>query len=113
MFSSMPFGHPPIKAHPSKPFRTLADEAQAGYLMKVNCNLCRRTIYYLAADLVQFVGAAHPVHIAPLACRTCKTAEYMRMTVHSPRIGDHRRLPGRRIDKVVRVTKWKDVLLGE
>ncbi len=113
MFSFMPVGHPPIKAHPSKPFRTLADEALAGYLMKVNCNLCRRTIYYLATDLVQFVGAAHPVHIPPFACGTCKTMEYMRMTVHSPQIGDYGRLPVRRIDKVVQVTKWKTVLLGE
>ncbi len=81
--------------------------------MKVNCNLCRRTIYYLATDLVQFVGAAHPVHILPFACGTCKTAEYMRMTVHAPDIGDCGKLRMRRIDKVVQVTKWIDVLLGE
>lgn len=113
MFSLMPAGHRPIKPHPSKPWRTLKDEVRDGYLMKLQCGLCRRTVYFLPADLIQMVGADHYSHKPPFTCRTCQTSEYLRITVHKPQPGDYGRLPVRRIIKIVRRAKWVNVRLGD
>lgn len=109
----MPAGRPPITAHPGKPFRTLADAAREGQLIQLQCNLCRRSAYFLATDLIKAVDPRHPLHIPPFACSKCKTMEYMRMSVRLPQAGDYGRLPVRRLDRVVQVQKWRDGLLGE
>lgn len=43
----------------------------------LKCNLCHRSIYFLAEDLATYIGPRHPVHIPPLPCSTCKTVEYV------------------------------------
>lgn len=35
------------------------------------------------------------------------------MKVHMPQAGDYGRLPVRRLDRIVKVQKWKDTMLGE
>lgn len=109
----MPASHPPIHNHPGKPFRTLGDAARDGHLMLIRCNLCRRSTYFHASDLVKVVDPRHPLHRPPFPCSRCKTAEYLRMTPHSPRAGDFGRLPVRVLDKVVQVHKWRDTKLGD
>jgi hypothetical protein len=109
----MPVGHPPVRAHPGKPFRTLADAAKQGQLVVLRCNHCRRTTYFLASDLVVFVGPDHPAHVPPMACSRCRKTDYVNVDLLSPRPGDYGRLDVRRLVDVVTVHKWKTVKLGE
>ena len=109
----MPVGHPPVRAHPGKPFRTLADAAGSGQLVLLSCNHCRRTTYFLASDLVTFVGPDHPAHVAPMPCSRCGMTEYVNVILLTPRPGDYGRLEVRRLVDVVTVHKWRNMKLGE
>lgn len=75
--------------------------------------MCRRSIYFMAIDLVTFIDPNHPLHIPVFRCEKCKTAEFVSMTTHYPQAGDYGRLPVRRLDKVIQVRKWRNAKLGE
>ena len=61
----------PIRAHPAKPFRTIADAARSHQLLTLRCNLCRRRMSYLASDLVQVIDPTWPIHVPPFGCGKC------------------------------------------
>ncbi len=109
----MPESYLPIRAHPAKPFRTIKDAADDGQLLVLKCNLCRRTTYFLAIDLLTIIDPKHPVHIPPFPCGRCKTREYVNVKIHHPNPGDYGQLPVRRPGKIVRIQKWRNVKLGE
>ena len=94
---AMPAGHPPIRAHPAKPFRTLRDAARHGQLVLLRCNLCKRGATFLATDLVQVFDPDLPVHIPPLPCSQCKKIEYVDIRIESLCHKDRGRLIIRRL----------------
>ena len=98
-------------SHPAKPPYRLADAARQGMLVVVKCNLCRRCVHYLAADLVEVLPGDRPA-LAPLGrCSACRTAEYMRVTLRQPHAGDVGQLVVRRPGKARVVREWHDVPL--
>lgn len=109
----MPQGYLPSRAHPAKPFHTIRDAAKDGQLLVQKCNLCRRTIYFLASDLVSLIDPTYPVHIPFFKCSRCETWEFIHVSVHHPSPGDYGRLIVRRPGKIVRTQKWRTVVLGD
>ncbi|QDC11291.1 hypothetical protein FHY55_19540 [Oceanicola sp. D3] len=110
---AMPAGRPPIRAHPSKPFRSSKDAAVDGLLLLIRCNLCRRAIYSTPSDLMKIVDPQHPLHLPPFPCSRCGQTEYVEMRQHRPAHGDYGRIPIRKLEKVVEVKIWKNVMLGD
>ncbi|WP_162791864.1 hypothetical protein [Sulfitobacter sp. DFL-23] len=104
----MPAGRPPIHPHPGKPFRTIADAANEGCLLLVRCNLCRRSIYFLASDLLTVIDPKHPLHLPPFPCSRCSKIEYVEIKERWPRADDYGHL---KVRKLVQV--WKTDKLGE
>ena len=84
----MPAGHPPIRAHPAKPFRTLRDAAASGEVVLMRCGLCRRGATFLASHLIQVVDPMHPVHLPPFGCSKCGTTEYTDIRMATPQSKD-------------------------
>jgi hypothetical protein len=107
----MPAGHPPIRAHPAKPFNTLADAARNGQLIVQRCNLCRRRINYLATDLIGVADPKHPTHIPLFPCGKCGTNEYVSIRVESAGADKIGKVVIRRPGKLVQ--KWRTVMLGD
>ena len=69
----MPVSHPPVRAHPGKPFRTWSDAARDRQVVTIRCNGCRRSENFLAEDFALVFGPEQPVHIPPFACSRCGT----------------------------------------
>jgi hypothetical protein len=90
----------------------LADAARAGMLVKLWCSLCRRTTYYLAADLLAVYGD-QPFFDFRLPCSRDKTCEFVHIDYRWPQPGDVGHLPIRRPGRVVARRKWHTVRLGE
>lgn len=99
--------------HPNKKPWSLGNAAELGQLLVVRCNLCRRTVYFLASDLLEFFDDMRPAHRPPFACSKCRTMEFMHVKVRSPEPGDWGNLPVRRPAEVVRIQKWRTVKLGD
>lgn len=66
----MPVSFPPVHPYPGER-RTLADAAKSGQIVTLRCYRCRRTVNFLAADLVGIVGPGHYLHVPPFACTRC------------------------------------------
>ncbi|WP_394181151.1 hypothetical protein [Yoonia maritima] len=109
----MPAGHPPIRAHPAKPFRTLRDAAVSGEVVLIRCGLCRRGATFLASDLIQVVDPMHPVHLPPFGCSKCGTTEYIDIRMATPQSKDVGLMPVRRLVGSKKVWLWQDKVLGE
>jgi hypothetical protein len=62
----------------------MADAARAGMLITLRCDLCRRTVHYWAADLVQVVGPMHRSRVPPWPCGKCKTSEFITLRCEVP-----------------------------
>lgn len=108
---AMPAGHPPITAHPAKPFYTLGDAAKSGQLIVQRCNICRRTVNFLATDLIKIVDPKHPTHIPVFPCGQCRSREFVRIKVESARPADIGKIVIRRPGQLIQ--KWRSVMLGD
>jgi len=106
----MPASRPPIRAHPGKPFRTLADAAGDNQVMTIKCNLCRKKISFIASDLVAVVGPDWPVHIPPFGCSKCGK-EYINVEFWRVQPEHLGRVAVRRPFKLVQ--KWRTEMLGD
>lgn len=84
--------------------RNLSEAAAAGMIMTVKCDMCRRTVHFWASDLVQILGAHHPLSKPPWLCSKCKTADYMHVRC---KVWSTNSLQGLIIRRPVRkVTRW-------
>ncbi|SOE18569.1 hypothetical protein SAMN05877838_3497 [Hoeflea halophila] len=99
--------------HPAKPVSTLQHAANYAQIIAVNCSLCRRSINYLATDLVQVLNPARPVDGPPFSCSRCGTAEYISVKVKTPAAGDYGHLVIRRLLGIRSVSEWGNRPLGE
>lgn len=78
----MPVSFPPVHPYPGE-CRTLADAAKSSQIVTLRCHRCRRTVNFLAADLVQIVGPGHYLNVPPFACTRCGTDEFVAVSVRS------------------------------
>jgi hypothetical protein len=99
--------------HNSNEVFRLADAARTGVLLRVRCDGCRRTVYYLASDLVELLRPERPAHEPPFACSRCRTADYILVKIHTPDSGDYGHLEVRRPGPVVKTQTWRTVKLGD
>lgn len=99
--------------HNSNEIFRLDDAARTGVLLRVRCNLCQRTAYYLATDLAELFDPNRPAWQPPFPCSKCKTDEYVTVKVHSPAAGDYGNLLVRRPGKLLRTQTWRTVKLGD
>ena len=103
----MPVPHPPIRAHPGKPFRTWSDAARDRQVVTIRCNRCRRSENFLAEDFALVFGPEQPVHIPPFACSRCRTRDYLDLALRVPSAEDCVTLRVRRPVKPVRRWIWQ------
>lgn len=99
--------HYPGKTH------LLRHAAAEQQLVIVKCNLCRRSITYLATDLVTVCDPEQPALAVPFACSKCRTTEFMRVTLTSAMPGDYGHIVIRRPGAVRRIQTWRNVRLGD
>lgn len=112
-YADMPEEYRKYHRHPGHPIRTLQDAADDGQIIAVRCNLCRRLINYLAADLVEVLNPSRPVDAPPFACSRCGTASYIDVRVKTPSTGDYGNLIIRRLLGVRSVSEWGNRPLGK
>lgn len=110
---NMPDIHRPSRAYPGKREFSLADAAKIGQLVKMRCNLCRRTVYFLASDLAIIVGPDHPARAVPFPCSRCRKADYIDVKLHTPSADDFGYLLVRRPGAVKRTQTWRTMRLGD
>lgn len=106
----MPESFPPVRPYPGK-HRTMIDAAASNQIVTLRCNGCRRTVNYLATDLIEVVGPHHHLQIPPFDCSRCGTTEYVEVKVRCPtqeEVGliTVRRPAGKR-------QLWRNEVLGE
>jgi hypothetical protein len=93
---------------------TLDQAAALNWIVKVWCNGCRRTTYYLASDLAEvFGGKLFAFDPPPISCSRCKTDEMLHAEAGSPRDGDWGNLQVRRPGPVRHTQTWRTVRLGD
>lgn len=109
----MPEQYRKFHRHPAKPIRTLQDAADDAQIIVVRCGLCRRSINYLATDLVQVLNPSRPVDAPPFACSRCGTADYMSVRVKTPSLADYGQLTIRRHLDIRSVSEWGNRPLGD
>lgn len=101
------------KRHPYRKPYSLGQAADDGQLLVVRCNGCRRTLHYLASDLVEFFGREQPAHKPPFSCTRCGNDHLMHVSLRSPEAGDYGHLLVRRPAEIVEIQKWRTVRLGD
>ena len=101
------------KRHPYNRPYSLGQAADDGLLLVVRCVNCRRTLHFLAADLLQFYERDRPAEQPPFSCSRCKTDQFVRVSPRLPDPGDYGSLLIRRPAEVVQIQKWKTVRLGD
>jgi hypothetical protein len=84
---------------------TLQDLAIDGRLLVVRCNLCRRTTYFLASDLVTYYGPKKLLSSLFQRCSTCGKSDYMHVGHRFPDLDDDGALTIRRPKHV---WQWRD-----
>lgn len=84
---------------------TIGDLAIDGRLLVVRCNLCRRTTYFLASDLVEYYGPAKLFGSLFQSCSTCGKSEYMSVGHRFPDLDDDGALTIRRPKQI---WQWRD-----
>lgn len=97
--------------HPyARPF-SLREAAERNMLVAVTCNHCRRSVHYLASDLVGILDPRRPA-LAPFSsCAKCKSREYIKIKLRSVHPGDFGVLIIRRPGKTRLVRDWHDAAL--
>jgi hypothetical protein len=94
-----------------RPVFGLKAAADRGYLLKVNCRGCRRTRYFLPADLAEQYDD-HEVDDITFTCPKCGTNRRVVVTLYTPQLGDWGSLEVRR-PLPVSMVKWRTVKLGD
>ena len=87
----------------------MKDAAEANQLITLRCYKCRRSVTYLAKDLVGIVGEEWSLHIPPFNCHK-DGPEFTKIEVWTATAEDRGRVPVRRPTELVQ--KWKTVMLG-
>jgi hypothetical protein len=100
------------KRYPGKN-HLLRHAAEQNQLVIVRCNLCRRSITYLATDLVTLLPPDRLALEVPFTCSKCGTTEFMRVKLTSPFPGDWGNLVIRRPGPVRMIQSWRTVKLGD
>jgi len=100
------------KRYPGKT-HLLKHAAEWGQLMIVKCNLCGRSVTYLATDLVTLLDPGRPALEVPFSCSRCGTDEFIRVTLNSPYGGDWGSLDIRRPGPIRVTQTWRTVKLGD
>jgi len=77
-------------------------------VLSIRCNLCRRTVHYWAADLVQILGPRHPVERPPWPCGTCRTSDYLDLRCQVLTSTEMRGLTVRRPVRQIVRWQWRD-----
>lgn len=80
-------------------------------VVELRCNLCRRTVTYLAIDLLRVCPPDHSVHVPPFGCARCGTMEFVSIRSRIPLPEEYGKLIIRR--PVRQVWKWTNSPLGE
>lgn len=89
---------------------SLEQAAYDGKVIIVKCTACRKTVHFLASDLLEVLGdPAKPAYDPPFKCSKCGTAEYIRIDMRTLTPGDIGLLTVRRPGKPFVVRKWRDV----
>lgn len=88
---------------------TLADVAVDNRIYIVRCNLCRRTVHFLATDLALVYGAEHSAHGIFETCSLCRRSRWLHVTTRLPSHLDVGRLVVRRPS---RRWRWRDERYG-
>ncbi len=101
----------PIRAHPHNAPRTLRDAAIDGMVVELKCNFCRKTVNYLANDLIRVCPPDHPANQPPFPCGRCGTMEYVSARARIPSLEEYGKLTIRR--PIRQVWKWVQSPLGE
>jgi predicted RNA-binding Zn-ribbon protein involved in translation (DUF1610 family) len=87
--------------------------AELGNLLVLRCRRCRRTSYFLPADLVEVYGDME-VDDFRLPCSKCGTSEMVRVEeLRTPKPGDYGSLDIRRPGPVKHIQTWRTVKLGD
>lgn len=101
--------------HPANRPYSLREAACDHLLLSVHCSGCRRTVIFLASDMVnlEHLDGNRSALSPPLMCFQCQRPEKMSVTLRAPAPGDHgaldiRRPAGRRITQL-----WKTVKLSD
>ncbi|MBD8066065.1 hypothetical protein IC608_11335 [Devosia sp. PTR5] len=92
---------------------TLRHAAEDGQIVICKCNLCKREVRYLAADLLPFLHPDRDALEPPFACSRCGNANWVRVTLTYPTSWDFGVMVIRRPGAVKQVQTWKWVKLGE
>lgn len=82
----------------------LIEAVQMNLLFKVRCSTCRKTTYFVAADLVTVRNLVMPISTLPFVCRECRSAEWVNFDTYMPRPEDIGRL---RVQRKVNGT-WRE-----
>ena len=88
--------------------RMMKDAAESRQLLRIKCNLCRRSANYWAHDLVQVVGPRHEVHVPPFPCSHCNTSEFLQIELAVPSARELQSLTVRRPVRQVVRWLWRD-----
>jgi len=94
-----------------RPVMGLARAAELGRLIKLRCRQCKRTAYFLPADLVDVYGDMEVDHFR-LPCSACRTDRMVIADLHTPQPGDWGKLDVRR-PRRVETLKWYVTKLGD
>ena len=92
---------------------TLAQAPRDGQVVVCTCNLCRKLVRYLAADLAEILNPARDARIAPFTCSGCGRIDYVHVKLVTPRPGDVGHLPVRRPGPKRVIQTWRWVKLGD
>lgn len=95
-----------------RPAFGLEAAGEFGNLLKVKCRTCRRTRYFIPADLVELYGD-HEVDDITFTCTPCGTNRMVVVSLHSPAPGDWGSIDVWRPLPPVEVIKWRRVKLGD
>ena len=104
----MPASRPPAHPYPGT-YKSLDQAARDGEIYELTCNACKRTVRYLAIDLINLVEGTWPIYQPIWRCRRHGT-EYLVSSSRRPRPEEYGRLMIRRPSRVVR---WRNEPLGE
>jgi hypothetical protein len=88
----------------------LSDWAADGRCIRVRCNLCRRTLHFLASDLVTVYHPSTLAHTWRPACSHCGRVDYVSVRSFFPGPDDVGKIMMRRPAGHRRIQLWKNEL---
>lgn len=83
-----------------------------GRIVRVHCNLCRRTMHFYAADLAQVYDPEMLAHEWRPACSQCGKSDWVSVRSRFPGPDDVGRTIMRRPDGIRQIQLWKNELYG-